>query len=114
MNGATIHTATIPASDRQVFTVQDQALAAIIVEVLNTDVDPVAADVEVTVHPLAPNGQPYETGVDDLKLAEESVAAGQSAVLVDLKDAPGTGFAITVDNTDAVDHEVNINALVKG
>jgi hypothetical protein len=113
-NGSQVASGVVTAGDKEVFTVQGLRLGAIIVEVLDTDTVPVAAPVEVTVHPLNPQGEPYATGVDDLKLAEEVIAASASAVLVDMKDAPGTGFAITVDNTDTDDHEVVINVLVQG
>lgn len=113
-NGASVGGGVVAAGDKEVFTVSGNRLGAIIVEVLDTVGTPVGADVEVTVHPLNPAGEPYDTGVDDLVLATEVVAAGKTAVLIDMKDAPGTGFAITVDNTDSDDHEVVLNVLVQG
>ena len=113
-NGAQVAGGVITAGNDALFKVAGNRLAALVVEVVSAGTVPVAADIDVTVHPLNPQGEPYEDGAEDLVLATGTVAAGKSVVLLDMKDAPGTGFAVTVDNTDTDDHEVAINVLVQG
>lgn len=72
----------------------------------------VAGPVSVVVAPLAPNGDPYPSGVhEQVAVATGLVASGAHAKLVDFTTAPGAQFGVAVTNQGAATHIFNVNVL---
>lgn len=100
----------VPAGGNATVPLLSGALDGVVVEVASLATAPVTAAIELSVHPLTPQGTYYATTVG-LAVATGAVAPGEAATLLDLQGAPGTNYGLTLENTDGVAHAVNVNLL---